>query len=326
MRRREFISLFGGAAAWPVAAHAQQPAMPVIGFLNGASPTPWAHFLVAFRHGLKETGFVEGQGVRIEFRWAEGRYDRLPAMAAELVRHKVAVIVATGAAAAVLAAKNATASIPIVFTTGGDPVKIGLVASLNRPGGNVTGVVLLTSMMDAKRLGLLREMVPSATLIAVLTNPRNAYTQYQVESLREGARSVGQNITILKASTDAEITSAVSSLKAIGAQALLVAADAFFNARREFLVALTTRNGVPAMYEFREFAAAGGLMSYGTHLPDGYHQAGIYTGRILKGEKPADLPVYQLSTFEFVINLNAAQALGLEVPANLSARADKVIE
>jgi putative ABC transport system substrate-binding protein len=300
--------------------------MPVIGFLSGASPAPWANFVHAFRQGLKEGGYVEGQNVAIEFRWAQGQYDRLPAMAAELVSKRVAVIVSTAGAATVLAARKATSTIPIVFSGGGDPVKMGLVASLNRPGGNVTGVVVLTSFMDAKRLGLLREMVPSATLIGVLVNPRNPFTQDQLEGIREGARSVGQNITVVEASTDAEIETAFGSLRALGAQALLAAADPFFNARREFLVALAARNGVPAIYEFREYAAAGGLMSYGTSLPEGYRYVGIYTGRVLKGEKPADLPVYQLTNFEFVINLNAARALGLDVPPNLSARATEVIE
>jgi putative ABC transport system substrate-binding protein len=323
--RREFITLLGGAAAaWPFDARAQQ--RPTIGFISGASSAPWGQFVAAFRQGLKETGYVEGYNVTIEFRWAEGQYDRLPAMAAEMVRRQVAVIVSTGGAAAVLAAKAATTTIPIVFSTGGDPVKLGLVASLNRPGGNVTGVAVLTSLMDAKRLGLLREMVPNATLIAVLVNPRNPYTAAQAEDTQVGARSVGQNITILNASTDSEIETAFALLKSRGAQALLVGADPFFNARREFLIALAARHGVPTIYEFREFAVAGGLMSYGTNLPEGYHQVGIYTGRILKGEKPADLPVYQVTKFQFVINFNAAKALGLDVPPSLSARADEVIE
>ena len=326
MRRRQFIGLVGGLAAWPIAAHAQQPAMPVIGFLSGASSAPWGHLVAAFRQGLKETGYVEGQNVAIEFRWAEGHSDRLPEMAADLVRRRVAVIVSTAGAAAGLAAKAATATIPIVFSAGGDPVKLGLVASLNRPGGNVTGIVLLTSLMDAKRLGLLREMIPNATLIAVLMNPRGAFIADQTENIRAGAHSVGQNITMLNASTESEIEVAFAALKSKGTQALLVSSDSFFNARREYLVALAARHVVPTIYEFREFAVAGGLMSYGTDLPEGYRQVGIYTGRILKGEKPADLPVYQVTKFELVINLKTAKALGLTVPQSLLIQADEVIE
>jgi len=328
MRRRAFIGLLGGTAvaACPLGALAQTPSMPVIGFLSGASPAPWAAYVGAFRQGLKEMGYAEGQNVAIEYRWAEGQYDRLPGMAADLVRRRVAVIVSTAGAATVLAAKSATSTISIVFSAGGDPVKMGLVASLNRPGRNLTGVVVLTSLMDAKRLGLLREMVPAATLIAVLANPRNPSTKDQLASIREGARSVGQNIATYEASSDAEIEGAFAKLKSMGAQALLVAADPVFNARREFLVALAARHAVPAIYEFREYAVAGGLMSYGTDVLEGYRQVGIYTGSILNGKKPADLPVYQVTKFQFVINLNAARALGLEVPPNLSARADEVIE
>jgi len=327
MRRREFIILFGGAAgAWPLAARAQQPVMPVIGFLSSVSPGPWAHLVAAFRQGLSETGYVEGRNVAIEFRWAEGQYDRLPALAADLVARQVAVLVATGGTMPIRAAKAATTKIPIVFTIGGDPVQLGIVASLNRPGGNITGVNVFTSEMDAKRLGLIHEMVPTAALIAVLINPKNPNAETQSKDIPEAARSVVQRIRILTATTERELDAAFKIMIELGAGALLVAADPFFNSRREYIVALAARHGIPAMYEQREFALAGGLMSYGTNLSHSYRQAGLYTGRVLKGEKPADLPVVQSSKFEFVINLNAAKALGIDVPPSLSARADEVIE
>jgi putative ABC transport system substrate-binding protein len=326
MKRREFITLLGGAAVWPLAARAQQAAMPVVGFLSSVSPGPWAHLVTAFRQGLSETGYVEGRTVIIEFRWAEGRYDRLPALAADLVARQVAVLVSTAGTMTTLAAKAATTKIPIVFTIGGDPVQLGIVASLNRPGGNITGVNIFTSEMGAKRLGLLHQMVPTAALIAVLINPNNPTAETVSKDIAEAARSVGQRIHILSATTERELDAAFKTLTELGAGALLVAADPFFNSRREYIVALASRHGIPAMYEQREFALAGGLMSYGTNLRHGYRQAGLYTGRVLKGESPANLPVVQSTEFEFVINLNAAKALGIEVPSGLSASADEVIE
>jgi putative ABC transport system substrate-binding protein len=326
VRRRDFISLVGGAAAWPLAARAQQPALPVIGFLSSVSPAPWAHLVAAFRQGLAETGYVEGRNVAIEFRWAQGQYDRLPALAADLVHRQVAVLVATGGTMTTLAAKAATTKIPIVFTIGGDPVQLGIVASLARPGGNITGVNIFTSEMGAKRLGLLHQMVPTAALIAVLMNPKNPNAEALSKEIPEAARAVGQQIHTLTASTERDLDAAFKTASQLGAGALLVAADPFFNSRRDYIVALAARHAIPAMYEQREFALAGGLMSYGTNLPHGYRQTGLYTGRVLKGEKPADLPVVQSTEFEFVINLNAAKALGLEVPPGLSASADEVIE
>ena len=324
--RRDFICLLGGAAVWPVTARAQQPAMPVIGFLNSTSPSAWAHLAAAFRQGLSEMGYVEHRSVGIEWRWAEGRYERLPALAADLVRREVAVIVATGGVSSALAAKAATTVIPIVFTTGQDPVKTGLVASLNRPGGNLTGLNLFVSQMEGKRLGLLREFVPTAALIGVLLNPTNPNTEGQLKDVQEAAREIGQQIHIVHASSEHDFAAAFATLTQLRVKALLVGADPFFNSRRDDIVGLAARHALPAMYEQREHVVAGGLMSYGTSLSEGYRQAGLYTGRILKGEKPADLPVFQSSRFEFVINLTTAKALGIEVPPSLSARADEVIE
>ena len=326
MRRRKFIALLGGATAWPLAAHAQQPAMPVVGFLNSTSPSAWTHLVAAFRQGLSEMGYVEHRSVGIEWRWAEGRYEQLPALAADLVRRQVAVIVSTGGVNTSLAAKAATTDIPIVFTTGTDPVTSGLVASLNRPGGNVTGVNMFVTQMEGKRLGLLHELVPTAALIGVLLNPASLSAQRQLKDVQEAARAIGQQIHIVHASSERELATAFMTLAKLRAGALLVGADSLLNSRRDDIVELAARHAIPAMYEQREHVVAGGLMSYGTSLSDGYRQAGVYTGRILKGEKPADLPVLQSSRFEFVINLKTAKALGIEVPPNLSARADEVIE
>jgi putative ABC transport system substrate-binding protein len=300
--------------------------MPVVGFLNGASPGAWKSYVDAFRQGLNDAGYIEGRTVAIEYRWAEGQYERLPLLAADLVRRKVALIVATGGIAPALAAKAATKTIPVVFTTGDDPVKLGLVASLNRPGGNVTGVNLFVSQMEGKRLGLLRDLVPTAALIAVLLNPNNPPAAMQLTDVQEAARALGQQIHIVHAGSEAELEAAFATARQVGAGALLVGADPFFNSRRTYIIALAARHAIPAIYEQREFAVAGGLMSYGTNLSDGYRQVGIYTARILKGEKPADLPVMQSTKFEFVINLTTAKALGIVVPPMLSARADEVVE
>jgi putative ABC transport system substrate-binding protein len=325
-RRREFVTLLGGAAAWPLAARAQQAAMPVIGFLASTSPTAWAPYLTAFKQGLREAGYIEGQNVTIEYRWAEGDYARLPALAADLVRPHVAVLVAVGGSSSAKAAKAASSTIPIVFTTGGDPVGLGLVASLNRPGGNVTGVALLVAEMESKRFGLLRDMVPTATLVAVLLNSRSPVSTTELNDVQEAARAVGQQIHILNASSEQELDAAFASLAKLGVGALLVGSDPFFNSRRSYLVSLAARARVPAIYELREYVVAGGLMSYGTSLVNGYRQVGLYTGRILKGEKPQDLPVVQSTKFEFVINLKTAKALGLEVPLRLQELADEVLE
>ncbi len=327
IRRREFITLLGGTtASWPLVARAQQSAMPVVGFMSSASAASWVHFVAAFHDGLKATGFIEGQNVAIDFRWADGHYDKLPMIAAELVRRKVAVIVAAGGAPAVLPAVAATPTIPIVFSTGGDPIKLGIVRSLNRPAGNATGVYLFAADIEAKRLGLLRDLVPTSALIGVLLNPNNANAETQSKDVQEAARAIGQKIQIVHAGTEAALGTTFTTLTQMRADALLVGGDPFFNSRRNLLILLATRHGIPTMYDQREFVQAGGLMSYGTSLSDAYRQIGIYTGRILKGEKPADLPVVQSTKFELVINLNAAKALGLDVPPTLLARADEVIE
>jgi putative ABC transport system substrate-binding protein len=300
--------------------------MPVIGYLSGASPGPFAHLAAAFRAGLQETGYIEGQNVAIEYRWAEGRYDRLPTLAADLVKRQVAVIAATGGIAASRAAVEATATIPIVFSSGSDPVKRGLVASLSRPGGNATGVYLVIGALDPKKLGLLRELVPQATLVGALLNPNTEDFQIRSAGVQEAARTVGQQIHLVYASTERGLDSAFAELSRLRAGALVVGADPFFNSRRDQIVALAARYAIPAIYEGREYALAGGLMSYGTSLADGYHQVGVYTGRILKGAKPADLPVLQSTKFQFVINLKTAKAFRLQIPDKLLALADEVIE
>jgi ABC-type uncharacterized transport system substrate-binding protein len=326
MRRREFITMIAGAAAaWPLAAGAQQSAMPTIGFMAGSSPSALSQQVAAFREGLKEAGFIEGVSVAVEYRYGEGQFDRFPAFASDLVRRQVAVLVATGPTG-VLAAKQASTTIPVVFSIGSDPVEIGLVASLNRPGGNITGVYQFTAGLEAKRLGLLHEMVPKATTIAALVNPNYAGAENQLRDVQEAASRLGVQLVVVRANTEDEFNAAFSTIVQQKAEALLVCASPFFNARRQQLVLLAARHTVPTMYEWRDFAAAGGLMSYGTSLADAYRQAGVYAGRILKGEKPADLPVVQVTKFEFVINLNAAKALALDVPPTLLARADEVIE
>jgi putative ABC transport system substrate-binding protein len=327
MRRREFIAFVGcTAATWPLPARAEQSAAPVIGFLNSASPEPFANYVAGFRAGLIETGYVDGQNVAIEFHWAEGHYDRLPEMAADLVRRKVAVLVATGGGPSVMAAKAATATIPIVFTTGSDPIQLGFVTSLSRPGGNITGVNLFLSAMESKRLGLLRALLPGVQLIAVLLNPNRPDHAEQMRQVQEAAAAVGQQIHILLASNASAIDAAFATAVQLRAGAILISSDPFFNSQRDKIIALAARHAIPAIYELRDYARAGGLMTYGTNISDGYRQAGIYAGRILKGEKPGDLPVVQSTKFEFVINLKTAKALGIEVPPNLSAEADEIIE
>jgi putative ABC transport system substrate-binding protein len=325
MHRRRFIALLGGAIALPCVAAAQQKAMPVIGFLNGTSPRLAEPFVAAFHRGLSETGYIEGQNLTIEYRWAEGRYDRLPALVTDLVGRKVDVIVATGGDRSALAAKSATSTIPIVFT-GGDPVAIGLVASLSRPGGNLTGFSIITVELHPKLLELLSELVPRADVIALLVNPTNPNAERLMRDMQEAARTKGVQLPILKAGSEGEIDAAFAKLVQLHTGALVVGADAFFNSRREQLVALASRHAIPAIYEWREFPAAGGLISYGTSLSAVYRQVGIYTGRILKGARPADLPVQQPTTFELVVNLKTAAALGLTVPPSILARADEVIE
>ena len=325
--RRELLAALGGAAvAWPLAARAQQPAMPVIGYLHSGSAGPYAHLVAAFQQGLKETGTVEGSNVAIEYRWAEGRYDRLPALAADLVGRHVALLVAQGGDPPVLAAKAATATIPIVFTLSSDPVKLGLVASVNRPGGNVTGWWGYTSLLGTKRLELMQQLLPANTSITVLINPDNPNADIDTPELQGAARALGQSISFVKARSEAEIDAVFATLDERRAPALLVNTDPFFLARRAQFVALAARHGVPAVYAQREFVTAGGLISYGASLADGYRQVGIYAGRILKGERAADLPVVQPSKFEMAINLKTAKTLGLDVPDRLLALADEVIE
>src|SRR6516164_11473198 len=327
MKRREFITLLGGAvAAWPLAARAQQAAMPVIGFMSARSPEDSVHLLEAFRRGLKEGGSVEGENAAIEFRWARGDYIRLPALAADLVSRQVAVIVAAGGEPSGFAAKAATATIPIVFGIGGDPVKEGLVDSFGRPGGNVTGVTLLTNLMEPKRLGLLRDLAPGVPLIGTLVNPDFPAAALQLQQIEEAARGIGQRIVIAKASNDDQLETAFASLVREGAGALLITADPYFDTRRDRIVAFAARRRLPAIYQFREYAVAGGLLSYGVSITDGYRQYGAYAAMILKGAKPAELPVYQPTKFELVINLKTAKTLGLKISDNLLTLADEVIE
>ena len=325
MRRRDFITVLAGAVGCPHLAGAQQKAMPVIGHLAGGSPGPNASYLAAFRQGLSDTGYVEGQNVAIEYRWAEGHYDRLPAMAADLVGRKVDVIVAGGPPAA-LAAKGATSTIPIVFSSGTDPVAAGLVAGLARPGGNLTGFSIITVELMPKRLELLAELVPEARVIVLLVNPNHATTEQIIRDVQGAARAKGVHLDVLKAGSASEIDAAFITLVELHAGALVVSTDPFFTTRREQLVALASRRAVPAIYEWREFAASGGLISYGPSLTSLLRQVGVYTARVLNGEKPADLPVQQPTKFELVINLKTAKALGLTVPQSLLARADEVIE
>ena len=325
MRRRQFIALLGGmATAWPLTGRAQQPAMPVVGFLNTGSHEGYAPMVIAFRQGLKETGFVEGRNVAIEYRWADGQYDRVAAMVAELIRVQVAVIVANTPAN--LAAKAATTTVPIVFTIAGDPVEMGLVASLSRPGANLTGVTSSSVEVMPKRLQLARELLPSATTIPVLVNPTNAAVETQLRDLQTAARTLGLQLHILHASNERDFDAVFATLVQLRAGALMIGSDAFFNSRSDQLAALALHHGVPAIYQYRRFATAGGLMSYGSSLTESYQQAGVYTGRILKGEKPADLPIQQSTKVELIINLKTAKTLGLTVPATLLRRADEVIE
>jgi putative tryptophan/tyrosine transport system substrate-binding protein len=328
VKRRQFITLLGGAAvSWPMAARAQQPKMPVIGFLSPLSPDSIRHFVTAFRQGLGETGYAEGRNAAIEFHWAEGRFDRLAELAADLVSRQVNVIATPGSTAAALAAKSATTAIPIVFGIPDDPVKFGLVASLGRPGGNATGVNFFTAELVAKRLGLLRELLPAATHVAVLVNPANpAIADATRRDVQEVARTVGLQINIINASSGREIDAAFAAIATERVDALFVGSDVFFISRRVQLANLAARHAVPTAFAVRDYVEAGGLMSYGTNIPDMFRQVGVYTGRILKGSKPADLPVEQATKFELVLNLQTARMLGLTVPDKLLATADEVIE
>jgi putative ABC transport system substrate-binding protein len=327
VKRREFITLLGGAATWPLAARAQQAAMPIVGLINARSAQDAARNAAAFRKGLNETGYIEGQNVTVEYHWLEGQFDRLPALVDDLIRRRVAVIATPSSRLGAQAAKAATSTIPIVFAVGDDPVKLGLVASLARPGGNATGVNNFATEVVAKRLGLLHDLLPKAVRIAVLVNPANTpVTEATLRDIPEAASALGLQTRVLNASTSREIEAAFAALGRDPADALLVASDAFFISRRVQFVVLSVRHAIPAMYATREYPEAGGLMSYGTDALDGWHQVGIYTGQILKGAKPADLPVLQLTKFEFVINMQTARALGIEMPNSIQLLADEVIE
>lgn len=326
MRRRNFIGgCVGVAVAWPLDIYAQAERVRRIGFLNAASSSTSLHIVAAFRKGLSEAGYVEGRDLAIEYRWAEGHYEQLPAYAADLVKRGVAVI-AAGAPAAMLAAKNATSNIPIVFTTGADPVRSGVVASFNRPGGNITGVHFLTAGLEAKRLGLLQEMLKPGVAIAVLFNPNNPTFATQLKAVNDAARVFGRSVHAVEVNSDGNLEAAYETIARLKPGALLVASDPMLNSRREQLVILSARHAIPTMYQWREFAEVGGLMSYGTNIADGYRQSGIYVGRILKGEKPADMPILQPTNFELVINLKTARSLGLSITPGVLAIADEVIE
>lgn len=327
MERREFITLFVGVAAvWPLAARAQQPAMPVVGFMSGRSPEDSAHVAAAFRQGLADAGFIEGQTVKIEYRWANGDSDKLPALAADLVNHKVAVFVAVGGDVSAAVAAKATKTIPVVFGVGSDPVKAGLVASFRRPGGNVTGYTLWTTETESKRLGLLRALVPGVPLIGILVNPRFPPTEQELLELEPAAKAVNQKLFVARANDDAELDAALASFVEQRVGAFLITAAPFFDTRLDRIAGFAAQKRLPAIYQFREYAVAGGLISYGPNVAESYKNAGTYVGRILKGEKPADLPVLQPTKFDFVINLKTAKALGLTVPPTLLIEAGEVIE
>jgi putative tryptophan/tyrosine transport system substrate-binding protein len=327
VKRREFIALLGSAvAARPIAARAQQPAMPVVGFLGAPSAAPYARYVAAVHQGLKEVGYIEHQNVAMEYRWADGQYDRLPVLAADLVSRRVGVIVPVGGAPAVLAAKAATSSIPIVFNLGADPIQLGLVASLNRPGGNITGVAMMTLEIETKRLELLHELAPPSAPIAILINPSNAQAQGQEREIQRAASVIGRRVLVLSAGNEDEIEKAFALLMRERAGALLVATDTFFTTQAVFFVVLTARYSIPTVYPYRSYVDAGGLMSYGSSLLDAYRLTGVYSGRVLKGEKPADLPIVQATKFELILNLKTARAVGISIPPTLLARADEVIE
>jgi len=326
VKRRELITLIGGAATWPLAARAQQqPALPVVGFLSGRTQTADAHLVVTFHKGLKESGYIEGQNITTEYRWAEGHYDRLPELTAELVRRQVAVIMAGGVPTA-LAAKAATTTIPVVFVFGVDPVKLGLVASLNQPGGNITGVNWFSNIVPAKRFGLLHELVPKARTIGFLMNPGAPTAESDMRDVQAAADALGVKLLVVKAASDRELDSAFGILVQQQADAFFVDADLFLNSRADQIIALAARHGLPGSYPLREYVEAGGLMSYGASLADAFRWAGIYSGRILQGQHPADLPIMQSTKFEFVINMKTAKSLGLDVPLGVSAAADEIIE